>query len=419
MANQDVRQPHISEPRFFHGHHVVVASFFTIMVSFGLYSSFGIFFKPLVVEFGWTRTMVSGAYSLSVILHGMLAIIMGGLSDRYGPRLVVTLCGIILGLGYVLMSQVNTVWQLYLFYGVIIGIGMSGVWVPILSTIARWFIRRRTLMSGIVIAGAGIGIFILPPVVSRLIAIYDWRASYVILGIVVSMVMVVAAQFLKRNPKQEWQSPYGEGGNEGKRPVLESENAALSLKEAIHTMQFWMIFIILSCFGFCMFAIMVHIVPHAIDLGTSAIIAANILAIRGATGILGNYILGGLGDRIGNGKIFIVGFILISASLIWLAVANEVWMLYLFAVAFGFAVGGMGASESPLVASLFGLRSHGLIYGVLSIGFTSGASVGPIVAGYIFDLKGSYLVAFWICAALGIVGLTSATILKPIRKSDG
>ncbi len=115
----------------------------------GLFIVFGIFFNPLLEEFGWTRAAISGAYSLSSIFQGVLGIAMGGLVDRFGPRIVVTVCGVFLGAGYLLMSQVNTVWQIYLFYGVIIGIGMSGLWVPLLSPINRWFVTRRSLMTGI------------------------------------------------------------------------------------------------------------------------------------------------------------------------------------------------------------------------------------------------------------------------------
>jgi MFS family permease len=184
----------------------------------------------------------------------------------------------------------------------------------------------------------------------------------------------------------------------------------------VHTRQFWLVFFMLVCFGYCMISIMVHIVPHAIDLGIPAVLAANILAIRGGMGILGSYWLGALGDRIGNRKLFMIGFGLITANLLWLIPAGEVWMLYVFGVFFGLAVGGMGASESPLVASLFGLRSHGLIYGVMGLGFTLGASTGPIITGYIFDITGSYTVAFWLCTAFAVAGLVTGGVLKPTRR---
>jgi MFS family permease len=406
VANKEVYQPRNTEPRFFYGYIVVIVAFLIMVVSWGLYSVFGVFFNPLLTEFGWTRAMTSGAFSVSMILSGVLGIVMGGLTDRFGPRLVVTLCGIFLGLGYLLMSQISALWQLYLFYGVIIGIGVSGIWVPLLSSVARWFVRRRSLMTGIVVAGVGIGGLVAPMVISRLIAAYDWRLSYAIQGITILMVMVLGAQFFKRAPAQQGQLPYGE--NEGKQQELTSEAKAFSFKEAIYTAQFWLLFAMFVCYGFCTFSVLVHIVPHAIELEISAINAANILASVSGISVLGNFVLGSVGDRIGNKWIFIISFILMSAVLFW--------MLYLFAVVFGFALGGMATSESPLVARLFGLSSHGLIFGVVGFGHIIGGAVGPVVAGYIFDLTLSYQMAFLVCAVVGVAGLILTAMLRPTKR---
>ena len=158
--------------------------------------------------------------------------------------------------------------------------------------------------------------------------------------------------------------------NKGNNQTAKQDTNSFAFKEAVKTIQFWIAFGLLFCFGFPTYAVVVHIVPHAIDLKIPPVSAANILAVRGAVGILGNYMLGALADRIGNRKIFIIGFIMLSAALFWLSVAEEEWMLYLVILVLGFAGGGMGASESPLTAWLFGLGSHGLIYGVVHVGFT-------------------------------------------------
>jgi len=388
-----------------------------MMAIWGTYYAFGVFFKPILTEFGWTRAMTSGAFSLSMILHGLLGIVMGRLTDKLGPRRVMALCGFLLGLGYLLMSQIGAVWQVYLFYGVIVGIGMGGAWVPLLSTVARWFTKRRSMMTGIVLAGTGIGGLIAPPVANQLIVTYDWRISYIIMGSIVLVVVVLAAQLLRRDPAQMGQVPYG--GKQGGEQGLEGGTWGFSLREAVYTRQFWLVFVMDLCLGFCMFAIIVHIVPHATELGISAGSAANILATIGGMMIVGRVVLGSAADRIGNRQIFIIGFILVSAALFWLVPAMEMWRLYLFAVVFGFAVGGMGPSESPLIAGLFGLSSHGLILGVIALGFTIGASSGPLLTGYIFDVTGSYQAAFLVSAAIGIIGLILAALLTPITGERG
>ncbi len=411
IARQVIQQSPGAKPEFFYGY-IIVATAFSIMVAiFGLYYSFGIFFDPVLLEFGWTRATTSGAFSLSMIVYGLLNVAVGGFTDRFGPRMVVTICGVLIGLGYLLMSQISTVWQLYLFYGVIIGAGMGGSFIALLSSVAKWFVKRRGMMTGIVMAGIGIGTLIGPPVASWLIATYGWRLSYVILGSIVLLVVVLAAQFLRRDPTQVGQVAYGADEVEKLRPRLGA--GGFSLREAIYTRQFWIVFAMLFCFGFGLYAVLVHIAPHAIELEISAANAASILAAIGVSSILGKVLLGIAVDRIGGRLGFIISFILISAALFWLVPVTEVWRLYLFAAIFGFAYGGCGVSEAPLVAGLFGLRSHGLVLGVINVGFTIGGSLGPLMAGYIFDVTGSYQVAFLISAIIGIVGLILAAVLRP------
>jgi MFS family permease len=414
MPTQQVPQSPRARPRFFYGYTVVATGLLIMAMTFGTYNAFGIFFEPVLTEFGWTRAIISGAFSLSWIVQGVLGIVMGRLTDRFGPRLVLTICGFLLGLGYFLMSRISTVWQLYLFYGVIIGAGMGGSWVPIVSTVARWFVKRRSMMTGIAMVGISIGTLITPPVASRLISAYDWRTSYIIVGSIVLVVVVVVAQLLRRDPTRVRQKPYGE--NEGEKPEFVLETHPFSLRDAVHTQQFWLTSGMFFCLGFCVYTVMTHIVLHAIGLGISPITAANILATIGGLSIIGRLVLGSAGDRFGNRQVFIIGFILMAAALFWLVPAKEVWGLYLFAVVFGFAF-GCATSESPLVAELFGLSSHGLILGVINcIGFTFGAAVGPLIAGHIFDTTNSYHLAFIVTAATGIVGLILTVLLTPMGK---
>jgi MFS family permease len=402
-------------PRFSYGYVMVAIGFSIMFLSWGLYTVFGVFFDPLLEEFGWSRAVLSGAYALSSILSGVLGIAMGGLTDKYGPRLVVTFSGFFFGLGHILMSQVHTVWQLYLFYGVIVGIGMSGLWVPLVSPLVRWFSGRRSLMTGTVISGLTVGQLIGPVVISRLIAAYEWRMSYIILGGAAMLITVVLAQFMKSHPSQTGRSDNQE--TEGEKADSPTEIPDLSLKEAAHTKQFWLVALIFFCVGYSAFSITVHVVPNAIKLGIPAVTAANILAISGGIGIIGNFALGGLvGDLIGNRKSFIIGIALMAAALFWLAPAKEIWMFYLFAFVFGIGLGDAGTSESPLLARLFGPSSHGLIYSVLGLGWTIGGAVGPVVTGYLCDVMGDYQMAFLLCGIIGVIGLILLVILKPTKK---
>ena len=160
--------------------------------------------------------------------------------------------------------------------------------------------------------------------------------------------------------------------------------------------------------------VMIHIAPHATELGISAADAAKILATVGGVSIVGRIALGYAADKFGNRQAIIFGFILMSSALFWVVPVTEIWMLYLIAAVFGFAHGGIGSSESPLIATLFGLRSHGLIFGVIGLSFAIGAATGPFIAGYIFDVTGGYQSAFLVTAIISVAGLVFTVLLKPI-----
>jgi MFS family permease len=372
--------------------------------------AFGVFFKPMLKEFGWTRAMTSGAFSLCSIIQGLLGIAMGGVTDKFGARVVMTLCGLLLGLGYLLLSQLSAIWQFYLFYGAIVGAGMGGSFTPLMSTVARWFIKKRTMMTGTVVAGTGIGGLIGPPIVSRLVSDYGWRLSYIILGSFVLAVVVLCAQFIRRDPAQMGQVAYGDDAE--KRKVLQQDIMDLSLKEAVHTMQFWVVFGMIFSLGFCVFAVIVHIVPHAAELGISATRAANILATIGGASVAGKILLGRMADRIGSRQAFLIGFTLMLAALLMVLLAKGELILYPSGALFGFAFGGCVASESPLVAELFGLTSHGLILGTIAFSFLLGGAAGPLLLGHTFDVTGNYQWGFIACAATSFAGLLLTIILR-------
>ncbi|MDD5127481.1 MAG: MFS transporter [Dehalococcoidales bacterium] len=397
-------------PRFFYGYVIVLASFLVLMIVFGAQYSFGVFFKPVLSEFGWTRAATSGAYALNTILMGSFSIFTGRLSDRFGPRLVVTVCGSLLGLGYLLMSQINAIWQMYLFYGVLISAGTSGMWVPLLSTATRWFAKRRGLASGIIASGTGFGTVIMPPLANHLISSYNWRTSYAVIGLIALVVIIISAQFLRRDPAQKGLLAYGAAVANTESPHLKV--AGISIKEAIRTNQFWVICIFGFCAYSCLQTVMVHIVPHATDIGITAAAAATILSTFGFLSIGGKLVLGGVIDRIGSKRVAIIVFTMMAASFLWLLAADELWMMYLFAAIFGIGFGGFAVVQSPMVAEYFGLKEHGAIFGLVSFVNNLGSAIGPFTAGSIFDKSNSYYWAFLFCAILGALGLTVSIILK-------
>lgn len=419
MQPNTVHDPSGTDGR--HGYVIVASAFILMSIIWTAFYSFGIFFKPVLSEFGWTRAMTAGAFSLCSLVQGPLSITMGGLTDRLGARFVMTLCGVFLAAGYLLMSQLNAMWQLYLFFSVILGIGMGGSFVPLMTVTARWFVKKRGMMTGIVVSGTGVGTLVGPPAAGALISHYGWRTSYAILGGIVLVVMLLCAQLLRPAPGEiRKNEPDNDQQNDQQDDQQKQQQAihmqGIDYRDATRSGKFWTAFAMIFCLGFCIFAIMVHIAAHVTDLGFDQATAATVMATIGAVCIVGRILFGKLLDRIGSRKGFVIGFAMLGLSLFLLVSAGTLSMLYLFAALFGFAFGACVTCESPLVADLFGLRFHGLLLGIVACGFTFGGAAGPFLAGYLFDVVGTYQAAFLFCGVVSCAGLLLAWVL---RRSQG
>ena len=270
-------------------------------------------------------------------------------------------------------------------------------------------------MNGIVMTGSGIGGLIVPPSANWLILNYGWRTSYVVLGSILLVVVLIAAQFLKRDPSQINQLPFGADKMAEEKSMVNARG--LSFKKAIYTRQLWLIFALFFCFSLGATPPIVHLVPHITDLAISATIAATVLVTLNGAGVIGRIGLGSLGERIGNRRIFIMTFIILIVSFSGFMFIRELWLFYLFAVLFGLAWGSGLTQQSPLVATTFGLSSHGLIFGFICLGHSLGAAMGTLLGGYIFDNTGSYQLTFLINGVISIIGLILVICLMPIKES--
>lgn len=403
--------------RYFYGYNIVAAGFIIQAVCVGSMFTYGVFFKDFQAEFGWSRAAISGAASLAFLMMGLGGVIAGKMNDRIGPKVIIVASGILLGIGYLLMSRLQALWQLYLLYGVLVGIGFSTHDVITLSTVARWFIRRRGMMSGIVKVGTGSGQFLMPLIATLLITAYGWRNSYLIIGAVVLVIFVVVAQVLSRDPQGIGLFPDGDSNescDNGNRPREES----VTLRAAARTRQFWIICIAEFAIFFCLLTVIVHIVPHAMDLELTPPTAVGVLSTIGFVSMLGRIVIGTANDKIGGKRSLVICFILLLCSLFWLHVASEAWMLFLFAVIYGFAHGGFFTVMSPMIAEFFGTGSHGVLFGMVLASGTLGGAAGPLMAGRAFDVTGSYRIAFLVLTLLAVIGFVLITLLQPPREED-
>jgi MFS family permease len=379
-------------------------------LAYGAQNTFGVFFKPMSSEFGWDRAETSGPFALYMIVHGILNIITGRLSDRFGPQKLVTLGGIILGLGYILMSFISGLWHLYLFYGVLVAVGSSAIYIPLVVTIARWFTKQRGLMSGLGISGIGFGIAVMPAIASQLIVRFQWRIPLLVIGGILMVFICLLARLLRNSPETLSSADSRENLT---KDVPESEKG-FSFKQARKTRQFWMIFVAWILYGFFYQIGIVHIVPYATDLGMSVVAAATILTTIGLVGTLGRISLGFISDRLGNWNTVFASYALMGLAYLGLAVSQTIWMLYLFAIIFGFLF-GIGILLIPIVAEYFGFKELGIISGTILFANSLGGAIGPLLAGSIFDATGSYLPVFISCTATGLVAALMIRLIRPTQ----
>jgi len=393
--------PHRS--KFFYGFIIVIASFFILLAYSASRSAFSIFFNPILEEYKWSAALLSGVFSLSIIMDGCSGILWGRICDKLGPRRVLIICGILAGAGYILAGFAHSIWQMYIIYGLMVGIGMGGIFNPVATTIPRWFVARRNTAQGVAVAGLGVGTFIISPIAYWLVSRFNWHYAYVVIGIVFIAIILIGAMFMKLDPSQISEKPYNKTGKNDK--VLKNTTRDFSLAEAVKTPQIWITICMFFCFGYSMISLSVHLVPHIINIDISPAIAANVLAMVGAFNIVGRLSFGAIGDRIGSLQAYALGLAIGFISLFSLLFIHSAWMLFVFAAFWGLCSGGIGSVQTTVIAELFGLKSLGLIFGVCGLGVMTGGSIGPVVSGYLFDIQGNYTVAFIACAVFTILGI--------------
>lgn len=389
---------------------VILAAIILTTQAFVMFAR-GVFIIPLINQFGWDRGTLSGAFSMSMLVSGPMSMLTGKLSDRYGPRILLTIYSFLIITGLTLLSRIASIWQVYVIWGLFIGLGTSCCFTPIMSTIPKWFLKYRGTAIGLTLVGFGIGGIIWPPLIQGLISTYGWRQAFLIMGIASLVIVLPISQFIRKSPTQLNINPYGQPKFNKNENSIYPPNEGLLFGQAVRSSSFWLFGLVLLFFWILVQVVFVHVVPHAIDTGISEMVAASILSIIAAVSLIGRISMGIISSKIGTRWALSGCLILATLSLGWLLIAQEAWMFYLFAVVFGLAYGGFVPLETIITTELFGLRAIGSILGAIFLFATIGAAVGPIIAGILFDTTGSYAIALQICIIINIIAIIIAFIL--------
>jgi len=393
------------KPNFFYGW-VIVAACFVAATSYGLFYTFGVFFRSLQDEFGWGRALTGSVHSVHLVIYALSTYFFGRLTDRIGPRRALSLGAFFIGIGLSFCSMITSIWQLYFFY-IIASLG-SGVTVSLPNaTVQKWFIRKRGLALGLVTAGVGAGTLFLVPLTQYLITSLGWRYSYITIGIFYWALLLLTAIVMVDRPETKGLKPYGW---QEKVKAGQENDVGLHdwpVKDAIKTKIFLLIILIYFFTNLPIHMVMIHIVPYLTDQGISRAFAASALGLIGGISISGRIGMGVLSEKIGWKWGLFLCCLLCSLTLFWLIAVRSPWMLFAFTLTYGFFYGGKITTIPGLIGSFFGTRSLGEIIGIIHATSLTGGIIGPVLGGYIFDVSGSYRLAFWIA---GLSFLTSAIL---------
>jgi len=402
---------------------VVFGACLTQFTIVGLLFAIGLFFDVFEKEFGWSRTILSGSTSLAFLSMGVLAYFGGRLSDRYGPTVVLATTGLLYGVGFALISIVGEPWQLVALFGIFLGMGLATHDVVTLSTIARWFGPRRGLMTGVVKVGTAFGQMVLPLLAAVLMAAVGWRYAALALGYAGAALLLIAAFSVSAPPRNRISAQStarstarSTAQSAAQSSAQSSEPQGPAFAAVRRGRPFWTMCLIQFLFFPSLMTVPLHIAVHGIDLGMTRTAAATLLTLIGGGSVVGRMTVGTFTDRIGGRNAYILSLMLLVAALLLLLTVRTHWALFVVVTVYGFAHGGLFTVVSPTVAEFFGTRAHGAIFGGIVFFGTIGAAVGPVMAGRVFDVTGSYDLAFGTLAAMS-AGALGLALTLPGRRS--
>ncbi|MDA8138830.1 MAG: MFS transporter [Desulfobacteraceae bacterium] len=418
--------------KIFYGWWIVLATNIICMFGYGTWLySFGVFFKPMSAEFGWTRAMTSGAYALRSVEGGIASPLVGWAIDRFGSRILIVIGGVVSGTAFVLMPTIQSLWGFYLIYGVLLSAGMSAMlYLPAWTVIAKWFHRRLSLAMAVLSVGAGFGGMICAPLAAIMIERYGWRTAFVVMGVFIWCLVIPLAFVVKEDPADLGLHPDGDrkpgpsmlqpGEFEQIQTGAAMEPPAglndYTLKEAVRSSAFWFMALAFFFQGMAHSTVTVHTVPALTDAGIPAEKAAMSIGLLTLVSVIGRLLFGTLGDYFSKRYLFMMTYTLMGAGLLVLMQADTMAKVWLFIFLFGVGFGGNIPLMPGIRAEYFGRKALGKIQGFMDPVMMLAGATGPIFAGHIFDSTGSYHFAFLTSGLMTFLAAVAMFFARPSRR---
>lgn len=409
----------VKKPKqIFYGWWIVLGAALGMAMNAGFYFyGFGVFFDSLIREFRTTRAALSGAFSLARLEGGLLGPIGGLLVDRLGPRRVMLVGVLLMGTGFVLLGRVSSITGFYLVFVLMVALGAGlGFSTPLITAVGNWFIRRRGIAFGLAQSGIGLG-GLLVPLLSWLIIQYGWRTAALAAGIIIFTVATPIAFMMRHKPEQYGYLPDGKAAPAEEVGEARDE-ADFTAREALRTRAFWLLSITFSLRLMVTGAVPVHIMPFLLDRGFPREVAATALGAIALISIVGRLAFGRLGDYVQKRYVIAGLLVLLAGSLILLGYVKSPWQLFLFLGLYAPAYGGLATLMQLIRAEYFGRKAFGTIMGFMAMVIMLGTIAGPLFAGYVWDITGSYRFAFTVFAIAAIIAVGLILSAKPPVKKE-
>lgn len=397
----------MASKKLFYGWYIVGACFFFSMIFAGSgFYSFSIFIKPIESEFGWSRSEISLTMSIYLVIGGIIGPVAGQMVQKFGPRKVMLFGAVSAGACFMAVSQTNSLWYFYTAYALLaVSVSCIGI-IPISSLLSNWFEQKRGTAIGMSMVGIAFGGLILAPVVGAVTSRWGWHFAFLGIGLLVWAVAIPLIFFVLRNtPAELGLKPDGRGRISDLKPhapdIPDEAEAALILdgwetRQALSSRTFWLIFVSFFLAPFAQMGVLQHQVPIIMGTGTSEAIAAAALGATAGIGGLGKLSFGRMTESIRFRYVILMCFGLQAMAVVILMNTASSFMVWLYALLFGFSMGGVVVLMPMVVGKYWGLKSYSVLLGIIWVANAAGGSSGTYVSGLIYDYLGSYHYALYL-----------------------
>ena len=402
----------VPRQRIFYGWVLVATACIMVGIGMGLVLSLGVFVEPFETTFGWGRGPIGQGILYGWIMYGAFSLFFGMLSDRVGLRRILVAGGLMFGAGLLALSRMESLWQFYVFHGLLVGGGVGAFLVPLTSMVTRWFSRYRGLVVAIVNSGAGLGSMVFARATRSLLMVTDWRTTFLIYGILVWVIILPLAWLVRNHPHDLGLEPYG-GPEPG--PADGQRREEYTFAQVLATPAFWLIALMHTLCCMAHSGPLFHMVSNMMDHGVDKLAAATILALAGLASIPGRIGTGLLAERYGSKSMLVFWLASQATTIVLYRLVEGQLSFTLLAIWFGMSYGSVMPLYAMLTREFFGPRVMGTSYGAIFLLSGLGMGVGAWVGGRLFDSSGTYQLMYLLGFAASAIGAICAALLQPPR----